>query len=81
MNNSSNTADFNKMKEFKTGYQRAQEPVYNLADKYNQYCVPPKRVVDDFNTRTLPQIRVADSSLKFSITKTGGFNRGSTTPL
>jgi hypothetical protein len=55
---------------------KGREAVYNLADKYNQYCVPPKRVVDDFNTRTLPQVKIADNSLKFSMIKTGGFKRG-----
>jgi len=64
-----------------TVYQRAKEPVYNLADQYNQYCVPPKRVVDDFNTRTLPQIKVADNSLKFGLTKTGGFKKLETSAL
>lgn len=63
-------------KEFRSDQKR--EGVYNLADKYNQYCVPPKRVVDDFNTRTLPQIKVADNSLKFSMLQTGGFKRGQT---
>jgi len=67
--------NFGKTKSFQSAQQRSQEPVYNLADKYNQYCVPPKRVVDDFNTRTLPQIKVADNSLKFGLTKTGGFKR------
>jgi len=57
---------------------KGKETVYNLADKYNQYCVPPKRVVDDFNTRTLPQVKIADNSLKFSMIKTGGFKRGQT---
>jgi len=80
MGEQSKAADFYSMKEFKTGNLRAKEPAYSLADQYNQYCVPPKRVVDDFNTRTLPQIKVADSSLKFSITKTGGFKRGESTP-
>jgi len=67
--------NFGKTKSFQSAQQRSKEPVYNLADKYNQYCVPPKRVVDDFNTRTLPQIKVADNSLKFGLTKTGGFKR------
>lgn len=67
------------MKEYKTSYQRAKEPVYNLADKYNQYCVKPTRVVDDFNTRTLPQIRVADNTLKFSMGQTGTFKRADAT--
>jgi len=61
-------------KEYRSD-QKVKEPVYNLADKYNQYCVPPKRVIDDFNTRTLPQIKVSDNSLKFSMLKTGGFKR------
>jgi len=59
--------------------QKGREAVYNLADKYNQYCVPPKRVIDDFNTRTLPQVKIADNSLKFSMIKTGGFKRGQST--
>lgn len=63
-------------KEFRSEQKR--EGVYNLADKYNQYCVPPKRVVDDFNTRTLPQIKVTDNSLKFTMLQTGGFKRGQT---
>jgi len=67
--------DSTQTKELKNANQRTKEPVYNLADHYNQYCVPPKRVVDDFNTRTLPQIKVADNSLKFNLTKTGGFKR------
>jgi len=70
-----NGDNFYQTKDFKTSQQRAKEPVYNLADKYNQYCVPPKRVVDDFNTRTLPQIKVADSNLKFGLTQTGGFRK------
>jgi len=69
------TNDFTQAKDLKNAYQRAKEPVYNLADQYNQYCVPPKRVIDDFNTRTLPQIKIADNSLKFGLTKTGGFKR------
>jgi len=67
--------NFGYTKTFQSAQQRAKEPVYNLADKYNQYCVPPKRVVDDFSTRTLPQIKVADNSLKFGLTKTGGFKK------
>jgi len=70
-----NEDNFYQMKDFKTSQQRSKEPIYNLADQYNQYCVPPKRVVDDFNTRTLPQIRVADTNMKFGLTKTGGFKK------
>jgi len=70
--------DVFQVKEFKSGSQRAKEPAYSYADNYNQYCVPPKKVQDDFSTRTLPQIRVTDNSLKFSMTKTGGFKKGQT---
>jgi len=71
--------EFSQTKEFKSSQQRSKEPAYNLADKYSQYCVPPQRVVDDFNTRTLPQIRVADNKLKFGLTTTVGFKKGETT--
>jgi len=69
--------EFYKSINYKNPVERAREPVYNPATKYNEYCKSIERMPEPLTTG-LPPIKTGENTMKFTMIKTGGFKKTET---
>lgn len=73
------TENLSKLPQFydslkiKDPVQRAREPAFNYADKYNSYVKQPE-IKKEYQSSILPTVP-RESSMNFTVTATGGFKR------
>ena len=57
--------------------ERSREPIYNPATKYNAYVKPPEPMREPL-AALLPTVKPNETSMKFSMIKSGGFTKSQT---